>query len=133
MYGLFGTLPWVPVLIEAYADWGSEAKRNAVLRQVQRMKVQLLDYIGTGCVSQQNGWDLVGLEWQKFIDTPRDLYQFFRVCQEEVKPPQRPDYRLLQALLGYDGSLTPMGAENQDRRDWNRYVAPLEKVRTGAR
>jgi len=125
LYGLFGSLPWVPVLSAAYAEWSVDEHREAVLRQVKRMKVQLLDYVGTGCIAQQSGWDLGGLDWQRFAETPRDLYQFFRVCQTEVKPPQRPDYAALAALLGYDGSLTPMGAEQQDRRDWRKYVAPL--------
>lgn len=125
LHGLFGSLPWIPLLSAAYADWSVDEARESVLRQVQRMKSQLLDYMGTGCVTQTAGWELTGLDWQKFVETPRELYQFFRVCQAEVKPPQRPDYAMLSALLGFDGNLTPMGAEQQDRRDWVKYVAPL--------
>uniref|UniRef100_A0A7S4VJ77 Casein kinase I n=1 Tax=Alexandrium monilatum TaxID=311494 RepID=A0A7S4VJ77_9DINO len=125
LHGLFGTLPWIPVLSDAYAEWSADDVREGVLGQVRRMKSQLLDYMGTGSATRAATWELKGLDWQKFAETPRELYQFFRVCQAESKYPQRPDYAALSALLGSSGELTSAGAEQQDRQDWRQFVTPL--------
>mmetsp|Transcript_117000 Transcript_117000/g.342673 ORF Transcript_117000/g.342673 Transcript_117000/m.342673 type:complete len:521 (-) Transcript_117000:152-1714(-) len=111
VHGLVGPPPWVKTLTDAYPEWGSQERRDATVRQVQRSKARLLE----------DGWEHMGGDFEMFADVPEELWCYLRSCRTLTEAPALPNYPRFHSLLWAPEKCDPMEAQ----RDLEKWVLPF--------